>query len=152
MIKKIFLIIVSLNLLNHCEYKPVYSNQNNVDYKIIITSFDGDKFINNLVASNLKRNSKNQSNEFIDVSFNTKYTKNVLAKNSIGTITDYQSNVIATFMLKKGENIERFVVNEKFNFQKMTDKYEERNYERTIKKNIATSISQKLILRLALMK
>ena len=55
-------------------------------------------------------------------------------------------------MLKKGENIERFVVNEKFNFQKMTDKYEERNYERTIKKNIATSISQKLILRLALMK
>ena len=152
MIKKIFLIIVSLNLLNHCEYKPVYSNQNNVDYKIIITSFDGDKFINNLVASNLKRNSKNQSNEFIDVSFNTKYTKNVLAKNSIGTITDYQSNVIATFMLKKGENIEKFVVNEKFNFQKMTDKYEERNYERTIKKNIATSISQKLILRLALMK
>ena len=152
MIKKIFLIIVSLNLLNHCEYKPVYSNQNNVDYKIIITSFNGDKFINNLVAENLKKNSKNQSNEIIDVSFNTEYTKNVLAKNSIGTITDYQSNVIATFVLKKGENIERFVVNEKFNFQKMADKYEERNYERTIKKNIATSISQKLILKLAYMK
>ena len=152
MIKKIFLIIVSLNLLNHCEYKPVYSNQNNVDYKIIITSFNGDKFINNLVAENLKKNSKDQSNEIIDVSFDTEYTKNVLAKNSIGTITDYQSNVIATFVLKKGENIERFVVNEKFNFQKMADKYEERNYERTIKKNIATSISQKLILKLAYMK
>ena len=75
MIKKIFLIIVSLNLLNHCEYKPVYSNQNNVDYKIIITSFNGDKFINNLVAENLKKNSKNQSNEIIDVSF-----KNTLIK------------------------------------------------------------------------
>ena len=152
MLKKIFLIIISFNLLTHCEYKPVYLNQNNVDYKIIITSFNGDKFINNLVAENLKKNSKDQSNEIIDVSFDTEYTKNVLAKNSIGTITDYQSNVIATFVLKKGENIERFVVNEKFNFQKMADKYEERNYERTIKKNIATSISQKLILRLALMK
>ena len=152
MLKKIFLIIISFNLLTHCEYKPVYLNQNNVDYKIIITSFNGDKFINNLVAENLKKNSKNQSNEIIDVSFNTEYTKNVLAKNSIGTITDYQSNVIATFVLKKGENIERFVVNEKFNFQKMADKYEERNYERTIKKNIATSISQKLILKLAYMK
>ena len=151
MLKKIFLIIISFNLLTHCEYKPVYSNQNNVDYKIIITSFNGDKFINNLVAENLK-NSKDQSNEIIDVSFDTEYTKNVLAKNSIGTITDYQSNVIATFVLKKGENIERFVVNEKFNFQKMADKYEERNYERTIKKNIATSISQKLILKLAYMK
>ena len=152
MLKKIFLIIISFNLLTHCEYKPVYLNQNNVDYKIIITSFNGDKFINNLVAENLKKNSKNQSNEIIDVSFDTEYTKNVLAKNSIGTITDYQSNVIATFVLKKGENIERFVVNEKFNFQKMADKYEERNYERTIKKNIATSISQKLILKLAYMK
>ena len=30
----------------------------------------------------------------------------------------------------------------------MTDKYEEKNYERTIKKNLADSISQKLILRL----
>lgn len=152
MLKKIFLIIISFNLLTHCEYKPVYSNQNNVNYKIIITSFNGDKFINNLVAENLKKNSKDQSNEIIDVSFDTEYTKNVLAKNSIGTITDYQSNVKATFVLKKGENIERFVVNEKFNFQKMADKYEERNYERTIKKNIATSISQKLILKLAYMK
>ena len=152
MLKKIFLIIISFNLLTHCEYKPVYSNQNNVDYKIIITSFNGDKFINNLVAENLKKNSKNQSNEIIDVSFDTEYTKNVLAKNSIGTITDYQSNVIATFVLKKGENIERFVVNEKFNFQKITDKYEEKNYEQNIKKNLAISISQKLITRLAMIK
>ena len=30
-----------------------------------------------------------------------------------------------------------------------TDKYEEKNYEQTIKKNLANSISQKLILRLA---
>ena len=134
MLKKIFLIIILLNLLSHCEYKPVYSNQNNLDYKIIITNLDGDKFINNLVAANLKRSSKDRSSEIIDISFNTEYKKNVLAKNSIGTITDYQSNVIATFVIKKGENIEKFVVNEKFNFQKMADKYEERNYERTIKK------------------
>ena len=46
-------------------------------------------------------------------------------------------------------NSENFSVNEKFNFQKMTDKYEEKNYEQTIKKNLANSISQKLILRLA---
>ena len=58
MLKKIFFIILSLNLLNHCDYKPVYSKQNNINYKIIITSFTGDKDINNLIASNLKRNSK----------------------------------------------------------------------------------------------
>ena len=152
MLKKIFLIIISFNLLTHCEYKPVYSNQNNVDYKIIITSFDGDKFINNLVASNLKRNSKDQSNEFIDVSFNTKYTKNVLAKDSAGSITDYRADVATTFVIEKENSSESFSVNEKFNFKKMTDKYEEKNYERNIKKNLANSISEKLILRLAVIK
>ena len=34
----------------------------------------------------------------------------------------------------------------------MTDKYEEKNYERKIKENLAKSISQKLILRLAVIK
>ena len=152
MLKKIFFIILSLNLLNHCDYKPVYSNQNKVNYKIVITSFSGDKDINNLIATNLKRNSKEESNKIINISFDTKYTKNVLAKNSAGTITDYQTNVVTTFVIEKENNSESFSVNEKFNFKKMTDKYEEKNYERNIKKNLANSISQKLILRLAVIK
>ena len=149
MLKKIFFIILSLNLLTHCEYKPVYSKQNNLSYKIIISEFSGDKDINNFIAANVKRTSKNDSIEIINISFNTKYTKKILAKNTAGTITDYQSDVITTFIIEKGENTENFVVKDKFNFKKMTDKYEEKNYELNIKRNLANSISQKLILRLA---
>ena len=138
-----------LNLLNNCDYKPVYSNQNKIDYKIIITSFSGDKDINNLIATNIKRNSKEESGKIVEIVFNTEYTKNVLAKNSAGSITDYQIDVVTAFIIKKENNSENFLVNENFNFQKMTDKYEEKNYERNIKKNLANSISQKLILRLA---
>ena len=150
MLKKIFFIILSLNFLNHCDYKPVYSQQNKVDYKIVITSFTGDKEINNLISTILKRNSKINSNKILNISFDTKYMKNILARNTAGTITDYQANVITEFTIEKENNSENFSVNEKFNFQKMTDKYEEKNYEQTIKKNLANSISQKLILRLAL--
>ena len=149
MLKKIFFIILLLNLLNHCDYKPVYSQQNKVDYKIVITSFTGDKEINNLISSILKRNSKINSNKILNISFDTKYMKDILARNTAGTITDYQANVITEFTIEKENNSENFSVNEKFNFQKMTDKYEEKNYEQTIKKNLANSISQKLILRLA---
>ena len=152
MLKKIFFIIILLNLLNHCDYKPVYSNQNKVNYKIIITSFSGDKDINNLIASNLKRYSKESSNEIVDISFDTKYTKGVLAKNSAGSITDYQIDAVTLFVIKKENNSESFSVNKKNNFKKMTDKYEEKNYERNIKENLANSISQKLILRLAVIK
>ena len=152
MLKKIFFIILSFNLLSNCEYKPVYSNQNNLNYKIIITDFSGDKDMNNLIAANLKRNSKDDSNEIINISFNTKYSKNVLAKNEAGTITDYQTNVVVSFVIKKRNDSENFELNEKFNFKKIDDKYEEKNYEQNIKKNLANTISQKLFLRLAIIK
>ena len=81
MLKKIFFIILLLNLLNHCDYKPIYSQQNRVDYKIVITSFTGDKEINNLISSILKRNSKINSNKILNISFDTKYMKDILARN-----------------------------------------------------------------------
>ncbi|MDA9694746.1 hypothetical protein N9U71_04860 [Candidatus Pelagibacter sp.] len=152
MLKRIFFIIILFNFLSHCDYKPVYSDQNKVNYKIIITSFSGDKDINNSIAASLKRSSKNNSDEIINISFDTKYTKSVLAKNTAGNITDYQTNVVTTFEIQKRNNLENFEVKEKFNFQKMTDKYEEKNYEQNIKRNLASSISQKLILRLAVIK
>lgn len=138
-----------LNLLSHCDYKPLYSQQNKVNYKIIISSFSGDKDINNTIAKNLKRNSKSSSDLIVNISFDTKYTKSVLAKNTAGSITDYQTNVVTSFKIQKENNLETFEVSEKFNFQKMADKYEEKNYEQNIKKNLASLISQKLILRLA---
>ena len=150
MLKKIFFIILSLNLLNHCDYKPVYSKQNNINHKIVVDGFNGDKDINNLIVNSLKRISKRSSKSTINISFNTIYTKEILAKNDKGTITDYQSNVETTFLITKKNSAENFVVVEKFNFPKMADKYEEKNYERNIKKNFASSISQKLILRLAI--
>ncbi len=150
MLKKIFFIILSLNLLNHCDYKPVYSKQNNINHKIVVDGFNGDKDINNLIVNNLKRISKKSSKNTINISFNTVYTKKILAKNNKGTITDYQSNVETTFIITKKNSTENFVVEEKFNFQKLADKYEEKNYERDIKKNFASSISQKLVLRLAI--
>ena len=149
MIKKIFFTILLLNLLNHCEYKPVYSNQNKLNQKIIITSFTGDKEINNLIASSLKRNSKKDSDKILNISFDTKYNKKVLVKNAAGEITDFQADVIVKFKIEKENKTENFSINEKFNFQKMTDKYEEKNYERNIKENFANSISQKLLLRMA---
>ena len=152
MLKRIFFIIILFNFLSHCDYKPVYSDQNKVNYKIIITSFSGDKDINNSIAASLKRSSKNNSDEIINISFDTKYTKSDLAENTAGNITDYQTNVVTTSEIQKKNNLENFEVKEKFNFQKMTDKYEEKNYEQNIKRNLANSISQKLILRLAVIK
>ena len=149
MLKKI-LIIFSLILLTSCEYKPIYSSANKSNYKIIVTELTGDKKLNKFIVENLTRNSEKDSNQIVNIKINTTYTKSILAKDSSGNATDYQANALTTFLIDQNLVTKQFDINEKFNFQKMSDKYEERSYEQNIKKNLANSISQKLILRLSI--
>ena len=150
MFKKILTLIFILNFLSSCEYKPIYSNSNKSNYRIIITDFSGDKKLNKYIVENLKRNSQKSSVEIISVKINSKYSRKVLAKNTLGSTTDYQARAITEFEINKNEIIEKLVIDEKFNYQKISDSYEEKSYEQTIKNNLASSISQKLILRLSI--
>ena len=150
MLKKKFLIIFSLILLTSCEYKPIYSSSNKSNYKIIVTELTGDKKLNKFLVENLTRNSQKNSNQIVSIKINTTYTKTILGKDSSGNATDYQANAITTFFINRNQVQEQININENFKFQKMSDIYEEKNYEQNIKKNLATSISQKLILRLSI--
>ena len=150
MLKKIFLVLSTLILITGCEYKPIYSDSNKTDYKIIITKILGDKEINKFLVDSLKRNSKKNSNKIVNIEIDTKYIKIIKAKDSTGNVTNYQSNAITTFLINGNQTLKNFTINEKFNFQKMSDKYEEKSYEQNIKRNLATAISQKLILRLSI--
>ena len=150
--KKNFFIILILIILTGCEYKPIYSDSNKTNYKINITDITGDKKLNRFLTENILMNSQNSSKEIISIKIDTDYSKVILAKDTAGNVTDYQSKAVTTFIIIKDQDTKTFTVNEKFNFQKMSDKYEERGYEENIKRNLATSISQKLILRLSIIK
>ena len=143
MLKKKIIIILTLIFFTGCEYKPIYSNSNKLNYEIIITELTGDKKLNKFLVENLLRNSKKNSNKIINIKIDTQYTKSIVAKDTTGNVTDYQVKAITTFLINQNETSKTFIVNEKFNFQKMSDKYEEKDYEQNIKKNLATSISQK---------
>ena len=150
MFKKILMLICVLNFLSGCEYKPIYSSSNKANYRIIITDLSGDKKLNKYIVENLERNSQKNSPEIISIKINSKYSREVQAKNTLGSTTDYQAIAITEFEINKNEITEKLVVDEKFNYQKISDSYEEKSYEQTIKSNLASSISQKLILRLSI--
>jgi len=150
MFKKTFFIILTLIFFTSCEYKPIYSSSNKLDYKIIITEQSGDKKLNKFLVENLLRNSETDSNKIVSIKINTTYSKIILAKDTAGNVSNYQAKALITFLVERNQTLEKFDINEKFNFQKMSDKYEERSYEQNIKKNLANSISQKLILRLSI--
>ena len=152
MFKKILMLVFILNFLSSCEYKPIYSSSNKANYQIIITDLSGDKKLNKYIVENLERNSQKNSVEIISIKINSEYSKEILAKNTLGSTTDYQAKAITKFEINKNEIIEKLEVSEKFNYQKISDSYEEKSYEQTIKRNLASSISQKLILRLSIIK
>ena len=66
-----------------------------------------------------------------------------MAKDAAGNVTNYQSNAITTIIIDQNQTLKKFTVNEKFNFQKMSDKYEEKSYEENIKKKSSYSNSSK---------
>mgnify|MGYP001286165814 FL=1 len=150
MFKKILMLVCILNFLSSCEYRPIYSNSNKANYQIIITDLSGDKKLNKYIVENLEKNSQKNSTKIINIKINSKYSREVLAKNTLGSTTDYQARAITEFEINKNEIIEKLVIDEKFNYQKISDSYEEKSYEQTIKSNLASSISQKLILRLSI--
>ena len=152
MIKKILILIIVSIFFVSCDYKPIYSNQNKTNFKVIFSEMIGDRKLNKFIVENIKRNTKEDTNEIIYIKINTIYSKEILAKNTAGSITDYQAKAIATFQIKKNNNFEELVINEKFSYQKIMDSYEEKSYEQTIKRNLASSISQKLIIRLSIVK
>ena len=150
MFKKILALVFILNFLSSCEYKPIYSNSNKSNYRIVVTDLSGDKKLNQYIVENLKRNSQKNSVEIISIKINSEYSRKILAKNTLGSTTDYQARAISIFEINKNEITEKMVVEEKFNYQRISDSYEEKSYEQTIKSNLASSISQKLILKLSI--
>ena len=152
MFKKILMLVCILNFLSSCDYKPIYSSSNKANYRIIITDLSGDKKLNKYIVENLEKNSQKNSTEIINIKINSKYSRKVLAKNSLGSTTDYQAKAITEFEINKNDNTEKLEFTEKFNYQKVSDNYEEKSYEQNIKRNLASSISQKLILRLSIVK
>ncbi len=150
MLKKKLIIILTLIFFTGCEYKPIYSSSNKSNYEIIVEELTGDKKLNKFIVENLERNSKKNSNEIVTIKIDTIYAKKIIAKDTAGDVTDYQANATTTFVINRNQSSKTFVVSEKFNFQKISDKYEEKGYEQNIKKNLATSIAEKLIMRLSI--
>ena len=141
----IFLIII---LIPGCGFEPIYSTKNNLDYKLNTIERKGDSSIYNLIATELQRLSNDQSNKLIDIVINTSYEKKIMSKDSKGSVSDYQININTKFLIIFKEKELKFQFSDKQNIKNISDIFEQKNYENTIKKNFANSAVRKLNLEL----
>tara|TARA_B110000114_G_scaffold66008_1_gene70081 strand:+ start:30 stop:494 length:465 start_codon:yes stop_codon:yes gene_type:complete len=148
--KKIFAFIL-LMFLSSCGYEAIYSakNMKNYDFSISKLSFIGDREIN----LKIKQKLNNYTQETKDINFILKITssseKIILSKNDAGNSTNFKIEITVNIGVFNKEKLKsNFIITESFNYDNNSDKFELKNYEKEIKRNLADIITEKLIFKL----
>ena len=145
--KKILIPIVFF-ILTSCGFSPIYNASEKVNYNINFIEKKGDNTINNKIISEILRLTDKDSKNIFDIDLITNYSKSIISKDAKGSATNYEIIVEAQFNIKFEDKVKVVNVNEKQNIKKISDMFEQRNYENTLKKNFAISIANKLNLEL----
>lgn len=147
MIKKNFIKIIFIFLLASCGYSPMLSTMDNKILNIEVVSHEGDKEINQVLRSKFKIH-RNENEELIKISINSSYKKKDLSKNLTGKIEDYKIKATTSFVVIRNKNEKNFSFSEEYTIENFDDDFEERNYEKKIRRNVANINYQKLMLQL----
>jgi hypothetical protein len=148
MTKKIFLFFISLIFLSNCGFAPIYKNMMNIKFNISITEMNGNREMNNLINSNLKRYSNISDAKNFNISISTNYKRAIIAKDNKGKITDYRIKVASTFKIKLEDYSQTITISESFDYKNIENSFDLLKYEETVKENIASITVQKLISQL----
>ena len=146
MIKKKLTIICLVFFLTSCGFTPVYIKNTDVNFSIKQINYTGDRELNNFLKTNLNQYKTEKVDNKIYIEANSVYKKIVLSKDGTGEVTNYQLEAEVIFLIKPLNK--KIKMTEKKIMDSMSDKLEEDRYERTIKQNFASSISNKLSLEL----
>ena len=149
--KKYYLLIIFL-LFNQCDYKPIYS-QNNQNFGIRIIEFNENRS-NKILATRLKNYSnKKNSHALYELKLLTSENKLILSKNTKGDplLLGLRIN-LKIEVYKKNKLITKKEYNEQFNYQNLSKKFELNSYENEIRLNIYNKMISKILIDLANLK
>ena len=146
MIKKNIIIVCLILFLNSCGFTPIYLKKNDIKFSIEQVNYSGDRDLNNFLKINLDQYKNEKIDNKISIDAKSTYKKIILSKDGTGEVTNYQLEAEVIFLIKS--NNKEIQIIEKKIIDAMDDKFEEARYERIIKQNFASSITNKLISEL----
>ena len=149
--KKYYLFIM-LIFLTQCDYKPIYS-QNNQNFGIRIIEFNENRS-NKILAKRLENYSYKKNNLFLyQLKLLTSENKLILSKDTKGDplILGLKIN-LKIEVYEKNKLITKKEYNEQFNYQNLSKKFELNSYESEIRLNIYDKMISKILIDLANLK
>ena len=148
---KKYLFIILL-LFNQCDYKPIYS-QNNQNFGIKIIEFNENRS-NKILATRLNNYSYKKNNLFLyELKLLTSENKLILSKDTRGDplLLGLKINLNIE-VYEKDKLVTKKEYNEQFNYQNLSKKFELNNYENEIRINIYDKMISKILIDLANLK
>jgi hypothetical protein len=148
---KKYLFIIFL-LFNQCDYKPIYS-QNNQNFGIKIIEFNENRS-NKILATRLKNYSYKKNNLFLyELKLLTSENKLILSKDTKGDplLLGLKIN-LKIEVYEKDKLVTKKEYNEQFNYQNLSKKFELNSYESEIRLNIYDKMISKILIDLANLK
>jgi len=149
--KKYYLLVIFL-LFAQCDYKPIYS-QNNQNFGIRIIEFNENRS-NKILATRLKNYSYKKDNIFLyELKLLSSENKLVLSKDTKGDplLLGLKIN-LKIEVFEKNKLITKKEYVEQFNYQNLSKKFELNSYESEIRSNIYNKMISKILIDLANLK
>jgi len=149
--KRYYLIIILL-LFTQCDYKPIYS-QNNQNFGIKIIEFNENKS-NKILATRLKNYSYEKDNIIsYELKLLSSENKLILSKDTKGDPLLLGLNInLKIEVYEKKKLVTKKEYSEQFNYQNLSKKFELNSYENEIRSNIYDKMISKILIDLANLK
>ena len=148
--KKICTIILILLFTQSCGYTPMYSKNQKVNFYIKSVEFtESDKDLANYLKLNLNNYFEKKDGPEYIIDANISYKKTIASKDSTGEIEEYNLSSVAKFIIKSNNFSKTININESFKMENFSDEFQEKEYEDNIKKNIARTVTSKLLFQLS---
>ena len=126
----------------------MFKGKNKLDYNITISESMGDKLINNLISNEIRKISDFNSSKKIILKVDTNYSKIVISKDSKGSVSNYRIVMETNIQINYDSKIKDITFKDNQDITNISDIFEQKNYENTIKKNFAIAAVRNLNLKL----
>ena len=145
---KNIILISFLLFIYSCGYTSVYKTQKSKDFQINIIEMSGDNEFNNLIKNELRMYSDENSENKFDISIDSVYQKTTISKNSAGVAIDYKLSANTAISINFYDKVKTLEFEESINIKNSSNSFDQNMYERNIKKNFASSIREKFIIKI----
>ena len=149
--KKILLLLFFVFTVS-CGYEPMLSKKNTINYNFSISELElqGDRIVNLKVKEKLNSYKINKLDKDFVLKIKTTSKKIILAKNLKGDPTNFKNTTTLNVNIIINDNVRnKLILEASTNYKNSKDKFKLRNYEKEIKRNLAETITNKLIYKLS---